>query len=90
MPTVNLSSKAKKDLRRMDPPVRRRVLATMAELEKDPVPDNLDIVPLVNSAPYLRLRSGGHRILYRPGDEGDLLVARVVPRGELDEAVRNL
>jgi hypothetical protein len=67
-----------------------------------PPPDNLDVKPLEGHAPWLRLRVGVYRILYRPlgpeelaavrqrrGRPVDLgyLVARVVHRRELERAV---
>lgn len=87
MPTVNLSSKAKKDLKRLDPPVRRRIVDELQLLEKDPPPDNLDVVLLSGAAPWCRLRVGEWRVIFCNLDAHELLVARVVPRAELEKAI---
>jgi mRNA-degrading endonuclease RelE of RelBE toxin-antitoxin system len=104
---VQLARAAERDLRRMGPgPERRRILRALTDtLEAEPTPANADIKPLVGSAPWLRLRVGDWRIIYRPltaeerlattlpcGDSADevYLVARVVARGELERAVEHL
>jgi hypothetical protein len=57
---------------------------------------NLDVKPLRGSAPWLRLRVGELRVLHRPLSEEEAaagagwLIARVIPRGELDRAVASL
>jgi hypothetical protein len=59
--------------------------------------ENLDVKALHGAAPWLRLRVGELRMLYRPlsaqesSDGGPgWLIARVIPRGELDRAVASL
>jgi mRNA-degrading endonuclease RelE of RelBE toxin-antitoxin system len=50
---------------------------------------SLDIKPLTGSAPWQRLRVGDWRILFRPADAA-VLVARIIHRSELQQAVRTL
>lgn len=45
--------------------------------------------PLAGHPPWLRLRAGELRILYRPADDG-WLVARVIHRKDLERTVRSL
>lgn len=104
---VELSSRARRDLRRLGQgPDRKPVVdALTVSLVAVPPPDNLDVVPLEGHAPWLRLRVGVHRILYRPLDAEELaavcrqrghqaeagyLVARIVHRRDLDRAVAGL
>ena len=105
---VELSSQAQRDLRRMGRGSDRdRVVKVLfEELTAVPAPGNLDVKLLQGSRPWMRLRVGDWRILYRPlsADElqqvrasqtpGDVsqgfLVDRVVNRRDLAEAVRNL
>lgn len=90
MPPVELSRRAQRDLRGLDPQVRPRVIAALREdLAADPPPPNLDVKTLQGRAPWRRLRVGEHRVLFRPEGDG-LLVARVVDRRDLDRAVRGL
>jgi hypothetical protein len=88
-------------------PERNRILRALTEtLEAEATPANADIKPLAGSAPWLRLRVGDWRVIYRPltaeerlattlprgGDDADevYLVARIVARGELERAVDHL
>ena len=55
----------------------------------------LDIKPLRGQSPWFRLRIGEYRILYRLIDAREAggashLVARIVPRGDLERAVSTL
>jgi mRNA-degrading endonuclease RelE of RelBE toxin-antitoxin system len=104
---VELSRRATKDLRQLDKPTARRILAVLQrDLSAEPPPDNLDIKLLQGAEPWLRLRIGTYRVLYRPmtrdelrsfaadsttssNDEG-YLVARIVHRRDLDQAVGTL
>jgi hypothetical protein len=89
----------KRDLRAM----RRageldRAHAAVDDLETEA--DGLDIVAIQGRAPYRRLRTGNWRLLFRPltpdemrdlGHRGrGYLVARIVNRRDLDEAVAGL
>ena len=92
---IELARRAVRDVQRMDRPARRRVRAALAELASGA--ENLDVKQLAGHAPWLRLRAGDWRIIYRPltaeeaatGGAG-WLVARVVNRRELERAIRAL
>ena len=79
----------------MDGPQRRRVRDALEALSAGA--DNLDVKALAGRAPWLRLRVGDWRVLYRPlsaeeaaaGGPG-WLVARVVDRRDLERSVRSL
>jgi mRNA-degrading endonuclease RelE of RelBE toxin-antitoxin system len=105
---VKLSRPAEKDVRglRSVPEWRAIRAALEQELTAVPLPGNLDIKALEGKPPWLRLRVGSYRVLFRPlaPDELELVpgeprsekgrrgyfVARVVHRGKLDEAVAQL
>jgi mRNA-degrading endonuclease RelE of RelBE toxin-antitoxin system len=99
---VELSKRALRDLRRLDHPVRRRLLDLLErELAAEPQPPNLDVKALVGRSPWLRLRRGEHRIIYRPLTKAELarldalepagfLVGRVVDRRDLERAAASL
>ncbi len=92
---IELAQRAVRDMRKMDGPERRRIRAALRELVEDAA--NLDVKALAGRAPWLRLRVGDWRVLYRPLSEREAarggpgwLVARVVNRRELQRAVRSL
>jgi hypothetical protein len=86
--------------------LERVVLPRLNGLGTIPPPANLDVTPIIGHAPWLRLRAGDFRILFRRLTraeldllalrrgtfEGDtgLLVGRVVDRSELERAVDTL
>jgi mRNA-degrading endonuclease RelE of RelBE toxin-antitoxin system len=85
---ILLSARAERDLRRLGPgPELDRIEAGLRRLIGSK--PNLDIKPVTGSAPWLRLRIGDWRILYRPADD-QILVARIVHRSELQRAIRTL
>lgn len=99
---IELSKRALKDLRRIDHANRRRLLNLLEQdLAAEPQPPNLDVKPLVGRAPWLRLRRGDYRILYRPLTDAELrtlraaeqtgfLVERVIDRGDLERPTSTL
>jgi mRNA-degrading endonuclease RelE of RelBE toxin-antitoxin system len=99
---VELSKRAMRDLRRIDHGPRKRLLDLLErELAAEPQPPNLDIKALVGRSPWLRLRRGEHRIVYRPltGPElralrateaAGFLVERIVDRRDLEKAAATL
>jgi mRNA-degrading endonuclease RelE of RelBE toxin-antitoxin system len=99
---VELSKRALRDLRRIDHKSRERLLDLLEhDLATEPQPANLDIKPLTGRVPWLRLRRGEYRVLYRPLTSSDLralaateqagfLVERVIERGELERAASSL
>ena len=88
MDRIRLSTRAERDLGRLGPgPELDRIEGGLRRLEAGE--PNLDIKPVTGSAPWLRLRIGDWRILYRPaGDQ--ILVARIIHRSELRQAIRTL
>lgn len=99
---IELSKRALKDLRRIDHGNRRRLIALLEDdLSAEPQPPNLDVKPLVGRSPWLRLRRGDYRILYRPLTDPELqtlgvsekvgfLVERIIDRGDLERATATL
>ena len=88
MDRILLSTRAARDLRRLGPgPELDRIEAGLQRLSTGE--SNLDIKPLTGNSPWLRLRVGDWRILFRPVDE-QLLVARIIHRSELQQAIRTL
>lgn len=73
------TSTARRDLRRLDPPVRARVIATLERLAaNDP---SVDVRTLTGSD-ELRLRVGDWRVRFvRDTAERQLVILRVLPRG---------
>jgi len=87
---VELSRRATRDLRKLAPPDRRRVREALEALSGNA--QNLDIKAIANRSPWLRLRAGELRVIYRPepAAEPSWLIARVVHRRELDRAIASL
>jgi mRNA-degrading endonuclease RelE of RelBE toxin-antitoxin system len=74
---IELSKRALKDVRRIDHANRRRLLNLLEQdLAAEPQPPNLDVKPLVGRTPWLRLRRGDYRILYRPLTDAELRTLR--------------
>lgn len=70
MNTIELSSRATRDAKRMNRQDRTRVLTAIADtLGRDPTPDNADVKALSGRAPWRRLRIGSWRVIYRPCTE---------------------
>lgn len=94
-PRIELAMRAVRDLRRMDAPVRRRIRDALTELSAGA--ENAEVNALAGQAPWLRLRVGDWRVIYRPLTEAEtkdhgpgVLIARVVDRRDLLRAVRTL
>ena len=91
MAEVRLSRRAVKDLDALPVKVARRVSDALERLSVDPQDAGFDVKLLVGRRPWRRLRIGNHRVLFRMSDRGKvLLVARVVDRKELEQAVLTL
>lgn len=99
---VELSTRAIKDLRRLDPSLRARA-ETFIQRRLRAVPQlpNLDIRSLEGKPPWLRARVGELRIICRRLTSAELtarqvtvaqgyLIVRIVPRRELERAVSEL
>ena len=83
--------------------LERVILPRLNALEATSLPENLDVRPIAGHAPWLRLRAGNFRILFRRltraeldlltlrrgTDESDtgFLIGRIVDRSELERAV---
>lgn len=89
MTNVELSNRAKKDLRRLAKSRSRRQQVVDALLALDAGAENLDVKPLEGRPGWYRLRAGDHRVLYRPVEER-LWVERIVNRRDLHRAVSTL
>lgn len=99
---VELSKRAMRDLRRIDHGPRKRLLDLLErELAAEPQPPNLDVKALVGRSPWLRLRRGEYRVVYRPltgpelralraAEAAGFLVERIVDRRDLDKAAATL
>ncbi len=68
---VEVTSAAARQLRGIDPPVRRRVLAALARLETEPRPAGVKKLSGEDNA--WRVRVGDYRVIYEIHDD-DLLV----------------
>lgn len=94
MNKIELASRAARDVKGINRQERTRVLTAIAEtLGAEPMPENADVKPLTGRTPWHRLRIGEWRVLYRPcsdDEPGDVLVARVVNRRDLEKAVKTL
>ena len=76
---IELAARAQRDIRRLDPPVRRRVAEAIKGLIADP-PEG-DIKRLTGSD-ELRLRVGDWRVRFtRDNDQQLVTILRVLPRG---------
>ncbi len=97
---VQFSKRGSRDVERLDSGSRRRVRKILDGLRRDEPPPNLDVRPLAGHPPWLRLRVGDMRVIFRPLTTAELrrlgltargyLIERVVNRRDLDEAVRPL
>lgn len=77
---------ARKEVRRIDPPVRRRVIDAIEGLADDPRPAGS--VTLTGSPGWRRIRVGGYRVVYDVNDRAlVVLVLRVGSRGEVYRAL---
>jgi mRNA interferase RelE/StbE len=77
---VELARSAVRDLRRLDAPVRRRVLTALDGLLADPPVG--DVVKLSGRPDEWRLRVGDWRVRFtREVDRRLIVVQRVLPRG---------
>ena len=97
---IELSRRAQRDLRGLrGSPDLGRALEGLDRLAEGA--ENLDIKALQGAAPWLRLRVGDVRVIYRPLTAEELqnlrgpsavgfLVARVVNRRDLDRAIESL
>jgi mRNA interferase RelE/StbE len=76
---IEITPPARRDLKRLDPPVKRRVIAALRALAADP--SSAQLVRLQGTDEH-RLRVGDWRVRVRLApDESAVYVLRVLPRG---------
>jgi mRNA interferase RelE/StbE len=81
--SLRFTRTAEKDLRRLDPPIRKRVLGGLDRLLAED--RSLDVRRLTGSE-HFRLRVGDWRVIFDYGREAEtVLVLRVLPRGRAYE-----
>jgi mRNA interferase RelE/StbE len=85
---VVFSREALKDRRRI-PDERVREIASRLQMVATGRSRNLDIKALKGLKPWMRLRVGDYRVVYRKAGS-TILVARVVSRQELESAIGKL
>lgn len=79
---VEFTAPAAKEIRKLDPQVRRRILAGIAALEKEPRPSGVRKLTGFDNA--WRIRIGDHRVLYEVVDDVVLVtVFRVAHRRDV-------
>ena len=85
---IELTPAARRQLRKLDPPVRRRVAERINTLADDPRPDGVVKLTAIEP-PLYRVREGEWRIVYRIKDDQLLVViVRVGHRSEIYERQR--
>ena len=93
MTPIELERRAQKDARGIDASERRRVLRALEDLDSDVPRENFDVRPLVGHSPWLRLRIGSIRVIFKieiQDRDQVIVVTRIVARRELARAVRGL
>lgn len=77
---VELTPAARRDLRRLDPPVRQRIIAALDALVSESLMG--DVKRLTGQPPEWRLRVGDWRVRFtRDASARAVIVLRVLPRG---------
>jgi mRNA interferase RelE/StbE len=85
---VEITRPATRDLRRLDRPMRERILAAIEDLATDPPPGDIKRLSGV-TPPQWRLRVGDLRVRFnRDSETWTVLVLRVLPRGRLPRLMR--
>jgi len=80
--TIEWRPPARKEARKLDPTVRRRVIAAVEKLADNPRPAGS--IPLVGSPGWSRIRVGDYRVIYDIQDSAlVVLVLRVGGRGDV-------
>lgn len=71
--------RARRDFRRIDPPIQRRIIDALDLLTGEPPAG--DVVKLTGTGQEWRLRVGDWRVRFQRDADGLLQVTRVLPRG---------
>lgn len=83
---VEFTTAAAREVRKLDPPLRRRVLAGIAELERDPRPHG--VRKLAGHDNAWRVRIGDYRVLYEVSDAQIVVtVVRVAHRRDVYDSL---
>jgi mRNA interferase RelE/StbE len=78
---IQLTRRAEKDLARLDPPIKRRILEALVELGHDP--RSATGVRKLAGRPESRLRVGDWRVIFEVSfSRHTVFVIRVLPRGK--------
>ncbi|CAH0240626.1 Toxin RelG [Microbacterium oxydans] len=81
---VEFTAAAAEEIRKLDPQIRRRILAGVSELEREPRPHGVRKLAGYDNA--WRVRIGDYRVLYEVIDEQVLVtVVRVAHRRDVYE-----
>ena len=76
---VEIERVATRDLKRLDPPIRRRIIDAIEGLVAESAVGD---VRRLSGRPELRLRVGDWRVLFdRESDSRTIVILRVLPRG---------
>jgi len=79
---IVLASRARKNLARIDPVIRRRIVRAIDALSADPQP--VGCVPLKGVPGATRIRVGDHRVVYQVmHDDLEVLVADIDHRKDI-------
>tara|TARA_A100000171_G_scaffold36327_1_gene34994 strand:- start:1071 stop:1319 length:249 start_codon:yes stop_codon:yes gene_type:complete len=76
---IKFKKQASKELQRIQPKIRQRIIDSIEKLAANPTRADLDLKPLVGSS-YFRMRVGEYRVIY--DQDGQILgIRRIAPRG---------
>lgn len=78
---IKFKKQAVKELKRIQPKTRRRILDAIEKLAADPARKDLDIKSLTGSN-YLRIRVGEYRVVFSL-DGVIVTIERIAPRGSV-------
>lgn len=78
---IKFKKQAVKELKRIQPKTRRRILDAIERLAEDPTRKDLDIKSLTGSK-YLRVRVGEYRVVFSL-DGVIVNIERIAPRGSV-------
>ncbi|MGI8679546.1 MAG: type II toxin-antitoxin system RelE family toxin [Jatrophihabitans sp.] len=80
--TIEWKPSARKEVRKLDPTIRRRLIEAVTALGGEPRPPGS--VTLTGSPGWRRIRIGGYRVIYDVRDDAlVVLVLRAGPRGSV-------
>jgi mRNA-degrading endonuclease RelE of RelBE toxin-antitoxin system len=86
---ITLLPRAERDLRSIGHAERKRIVDALRSLAEAEGPGNPDVKALRGAVPWLRMRVGDYRVIYR-ATPAAYVVARIIHRRDLDRAVATL